>query len=158
MKESFVLYFSSTKMAGHRQVLKRQGLNLYSHIKDTLRGAENSIWWSREDTIAWSHLKIATNSECCTTSMLNLNIKLTLIRRFTELSVYNSLLYSQYESIACLSLKPLIQSFDSITAEGKWTNLTRVMLSKSSVHRYLTILNSTDDTLDVWYNMLMTCS
>jgi len=50
----------------------------------------------------------------------------------------------------CL-FNPPIQSFDSLTAERKWTNLTRVILSESSIHRCLKTLNSPDDTLDTWW-------
>lgn len=174
MKESSVLHFSTTKMAGHRQALKCQGLNLYGSIKATSLGAENSIWWSRKDTLAWSNLKIAHNSEQLLQNLhlssftntlyngLKHNIKPAPAWNYTDVKVYNRgsfLLYSKHESVLVLYL----QTFYSIIRQF---NFRRKMNKFVQGHAFWIInsqvlnnnMNSPIDTLDVQYNMLMTCS
>ncbi len=147
MKESSVLYFSTTKMTGHRQTLKCQGLNLYGIIKATSRGAENSIWWSRKDTLAWSNLKIAHNSELCTTCIFFLLPILYLMDWSITLNQLHLGIIQMWRSIIevvfyyipnmnqfCFYIsEPFIQSSGSLNLEWKWTNLARVTLSESSI-------------------------
>jgi len=140
MKESSVLHFSSTKMSGHRQVLKRQGLNLYSQIKDTLWGAEHP--GALEPFENRNKLWMLHN--------LHVLSPIQLGGLQSWVSTILHYIHSMNQLHFCL-FNPPIQSFDSLTAERKWTNLTRVILSESSIHRCLKTLNSPDDTLDAWY-------